>query len=56
METIVRGLTYESCLVYLDDLMLIGRTFQGHMLNLRKVFLLFREVRPKLNPEKCQLL
>jgi hypothetical protein len=32
METILRSLTYESCLVYLDDM--IGCTFQEHLLNL----------------------
>jgi hypothetical protein len=56
METVLRGLTYDSCLVYLDDVIVIGSTFQGHLLNLRKVFERFREARLKLNPEKCQLL
>jgi hypothetical protein len=56
METVLRGLTYDSCHVYLDDVIVIGRTFQEHLFNLRKVFQLFREARLKLNPEKCQLL
>jgi hypothetical protein len=38
METVLRGLTYDSCLVYLDDVIVFGRTFQEHILNLRKVF------------------
>jgi hypothetical protein len=25
METVLRGFTYESCLVYLDDMIVIGR-------------------------------
>jgi hypothetical protein len=37
METVLRSLTYESCLVYLD-MIVIGHTFQEHLLNLRKVF------------------
>jgi hypothetical protein len=41
--------------VYLD-VILIGRTFQEHLLNLQKVFQRFREARLQLNPEKCQLL
>jgi hypothetical protein len=53
-ETVLRGLTGESCLVYLDHVIVIGRTFQEH-LNLRKVFHRFREAHLKLNPEKCQL-
>jgi hypothetical protein len=32
----------------------IGRTFQEHLLNLRKVFQRFRKAHIKLNPEKCQ--
>jgi hypothetical protein len=55
METVLRGLAGESCLVYLDDVIVIGRTFQEHLLNLRKVFQWFREAHLKLNLEKCQL-
>jgi hypothetical protein len=49
METVLRGLTYDSCLVYLDDVIVIGRTFEEHLLNLRKVFQRFREACVKLN-------
>jgi hypothetical protein len=34
----LRGLTYDSCLVYPDDVIVIGQTFQEHLLNLREVF------------------
>jgi hypothetical protein len=50
METVLRGLTYDSCLVYLDDVIVIGSIFQEHLFNLRKVFERFREARLKLNP------
>jgi hypothetical protein len=55
IEKVLRGLTYDSYLVYLDDVIVIGRTFQEHLLNLHKVFQRFREARLKLNPETCQL-
>jgi hypothetical protein len=55
METVLRSLTYDSCLVYLDDVIVVSRTFQEHLLTLRKVLQRFREARLKLNPEKCQL-
>jgi hypothetical protein len=55
METVLRGHIYDSCLVYLDDEIVIGRTFHEHLTNLRKVFQRFREARLKLNPAKCQL-
>jgi hypothetical protein len=47
---------YDSCLVYLDDVIVIGCTFQEHLVNLRELFQRFREACLKLNPEKCQLL
>jgi hypothetical protein len=40
---------------YPDDVIVVGRTFQEHLLNLRKVFQRFWESRLKINPEKCQL-
>jgi hypothetical protein len=38
METVLRGLTYDSCLVHLDDVIVTGRTFQEHLFNLRNMF------------------
>jgi hypothetical protein len=38
METVLQGLTYDLCLVYLDDVIVIGHTFQEHLLNVWKVF------------------
>jgi hypothetical protein len=55
METVLRDLTYESCLVYMDDMIVIRRTLQGHLLNLRKAFQRFRVARLKLHPEKYDL-
>jgi hypothetical protein len=42
MESVLRGLTYEPCLVYLDDVIVIGCTFQEQLDNLWKVFLRLR--------------
>jgi hypothetical protein len=55
METLLSGLTYESCIVYLDDMIVIGHMFQEHLLNLQKVFQRFREARLKFSLEKFQL-
>ena len=38
METILAGLVGECCLVYLDDILVIGETFEVHVSNLQKVF------------------
>jgi hypothetical protein len=37
------------------NVIVIGCTFQEHLLNLQKVFPQFQEARLKINPEKCQL-
>ncbi|GBL63149.1 Retrovirus-related Pol polyprotein from transposon 297, partial [Araneus ventricosus] len=31
METVLRGLSSEACLVYLDDIIIVGRTFEEHL-------------------------
>jgi hypothetical protein len=49
MESVLRGLIYDACLVYLDDIIVIGRTFQEHLDNLRKVFQWLREAHLKMN-------
>jgi hypothetical protein len=55
MESVLRGLIYDVCLVYLDDIIVIGPTFQEHLDNLRKVFQRLRGAHLKMNPEKCRL-
>ncbi|GFT14956.1 hypothetical protein TNCV_1484141 [Trichonephila clavipes] len=37
METVLKGLTFEACLIYLDDVIIGGRTFEEHLQNIRKV-------------------
>ncbi|GBL62120.1 Retrovirus-related Pol polyprotein from transposon 297 [Araneus ventricosus] len=34
METVLRGLSSEACLVYLNDIIIVGRTFEEHLNNL----------------------
>ncbi|GBM33848.1 Retrovirus-related Pol polyprotein from transposon 297, partial [Araneus ventricosus] len=54
METILRGLTSEACLVYLDDIIIVGRTFQEHLNNIRKVFQRLQKANHKLSLKKCR--
>jgi hypothetical protein len=54
MEIISIGLTFDSCLLHLDNVIVIGHTFHEQPHNLQKVFHRFREVHLKLNPERCQ--
>ena len=48
METVLARLTRSCCLVYLDDVMVIGKNFSEHLNNLRNVFERFRIANLKL--------
>jgi hypothetical protein len=52
IESVLRGLTYDACLAYLDDVIVFGRTVQEQLDNPRKVFQRLQEAHLKLNPEK----
>lgn len=41
--------------MYLDDIIVTGKSFTRHISNLRKVFGRFKRTNLKLNPKKCQL-
>ena len=53
METVLAGLIGECCLVYLDDILVIGETFEDHLNNLHKVFCRLKEANLRLHPKKC---
>ena len=53
MDLVLAGLQISQCLVYLDDVIVIGRTFDEHLSNLREVFQRVRDAGLKLKPAKC---
>ena len=55
METVLSGLLWPICLVYLDDILFPGKTFDEEIQHLREVFGRLKEANLKLNPKKCQL-
>lgn len=55
MEVVLSGLQWERCLVYFDDVIVFGKTFQETLVNLAKVFARFRKANLKLKPKKCTL-
>ena len=55
MDTVLAGLQWTNCLVYLDDVIILGRTFEEHLANLKAVLDRFREAGLKLKPSKCAL-
>ena len=55
MEQVLVGLPTSIALVYLDDILVPGRTFSQELANLRQVFERLREAKLKLSPKKCTL-
>ena len=55
METVLRGLQFKTCLIYLDDIILFGKTFEEMVDNLSKVFNRLETAGLKLKPKKCVL-
>ena len=55
MEQVLKGLNWKTCLVYLDDIIVLGRTFDEHIQNLCEVFSRIRSAGLKLNSKKCSL-
>ena len=55
MGSVLRGLTYDTYLIYMDDVTVIGRTFKEQINNLWKVLQRLRQTILKLNLKKCQL-
>ena len=55
METVLVGLAWTSCMVYIDDILVVGETFEDHLLNLRKVFDRLQKAGLRLKPTKCHL-
>ena len=55
MELTLSGLTWKSCLVYLDDIIVYGRDFDEAHQNLRLVLDRIRKAKLKLKTAKCEL-
>ena len=53
MGQVLRGLQWEKCLVYLDDIIIHGHDFQTALDNLRAVFDHIGAANLKLKPKKC---
>ncbi|GFT19001.1 retrovirus-related Pol polyprotein from transposon 17.6 [Trichonephila clavipes] len=55
MKTVLKGLSYEACLVYIDDIIIVGRSFEEHLKNIRRVLQNLKEANLQLSPTKCHL-
>ena len=55
MTLVLRGLTWEEVLAYLDDIIILGNNFDQSLTRLRTVFDRFRQYNLKLKAKKCAL-
>ena len=55
MEDVLRNLLYKHCLIYLDDVCIISKTFDGHCRSMDLVFERLLSSGLKLKPKKCCL-
>ena len=55
MELALRGLQWHTCLIYLDDIVVFGKTFDEHLQRVEEVLDRIKAAGLKLKPEKCQL-
>jgi hypothetical protein len=56
MESVLAGLTWEECLVYLDDIIIYAKSFDEHLNRLKHVLERLREGGLKIKLEKCNFL
>ena len=55
MDRVLAGLPPETAMVYIDDILVAGQTFQEQLDNLEQVFQCLRNAKLKLSPKKCHL-
>ena len=56
MTHVLRGLEWDICLVYIDDIIIFSQTFDKHLLHLEQVFKCLREANVHLKPNKCHFV
>lgn len=55
MDLVLRGMTWEYCMVYLDDVVVFSHDFRTHLLHLAMVFRALADAGLRLKPKKCHL-
>ena len=55
MESVLAGMHWRTLLVYLDDIIVFGKTFEEELQRLAEVFRRMRRANLKLSPKKCLL-
>lgn len=55
MDTVLASLHFKICLVYIDDIIVFGKTFEETLQNIEYVFQKLQQAGLKLKPSKCTL-
>ena len=55
MERVLSGLQWQTCLLYIDDIIVYGDDFQSSLHKLQEEFKRLRAAGLKLSPKKCRL-
>ena len=55
LALVLRGLSWDCVVSFLDDLIILGKGFGNHLTNMEKVFARFAKFKLKLKPKKCEL-
>ena len=53
MQTVLAGLEWRDCFVYIDDILIVSRTFEEHLRHLEQIFDWLRNANLRLKPKKC---
>ena len=53
MDRVLAGLHWETCLFYLDDIIVFSSTWEEHLARLRQVFERLRHAKLKLGADRC---
>ena len=53
MSGALRGLTFKTLIVYVDDILIFSPTFEQHCKDLEEVFDRLRQANLRLHPKKC---
>ena len=56
IENVLRGLQWQTYLIYLDDIIIFSQTFEDHLENLTEVFKRIKNAGLKLKRSKCEFL
>jgi hypothetical protein len=54
MELVLAGLQWNTVVIYLDDVIILGKNFEDTLANLETVFSRFQKANLKLKPKKCK--